>query len=428
MNARTYLFGLEKLGIKFGLENIGALCTALGEPQRAYPSVIIAGTNGKGSVAAMVERGLREAGLATGLYTSPHLVNLEERFRIGGTPVTSTELDEAAERARETVARLRASGTLVVEPTFFEVTTAIAFELFRRRRVELAVLEVGLGGRWDATNIATPLAAAITTIDFDHQQFLGNTLAAIAGEKAGVIKRGMTVVVGEDRAEPFRVIEAVCRAQDARLVRAMDGVEAEVQPGASGLDLTLTTPRRRYGTLPVSLKGRHQVQNAIVAVRLLEELGQLDFPVSAEAVAAAVTQSRWPGRLDLVDAGGGRQLLCDAAHNPAGARVLGEYLKEFHPAGLPLVFAIMRDKDLAGTLGPLLPWARPLIVTRPSLARAQDPAVVAEAARRLGTGPVLTAASIDEALSLAWSSAPLAAVAGSIFLVGEVLERLGAQP
>lgn len=224
MDPLTYLYSLEKLGIKFGLDNIRAICDGLDRPQSSWPSVIIAGTNGKGSVAAMVETGLRAAGLHTGLYTSPHLVRLEERFAIDGEPVGASELSAAAATVQAVVRRLREDGRLATEPTFFEVTTAIGFELFRRAGVGFTVLEVGLGGRFDATNVAEPVAGAITTIDFDHELFLGHTIAAIAGEKAGVVKPGMRVVVGETKAEAVSVIERACLDRGAVMVRAGEGV------------------------------------------------------------------------------------------------------------------------------------------------------------------------------------------------------------
>ena len=196
MDPLQYLLSLEKFGIKFGLANIRTLCAALGEPQTTFRSILIAGTNGKGSVTAMVDRGLRAAGLRVGRYTSPHLVRLEERFAIDGTPVDTATLEDVIEQVRARIDQLLASGALEAPPTFFEVTTAVAFEIFRRARVEFAVLEVGLGGRLDSTNCVEPIAAAITSIAFDHEQYLGHTLAAIAAEKAGVIRRGIPVVIG----------------------------------------------------------------------------------------------------------------------------------------------------------------------------------------------------------------------------------------
>jgi dihydrofolate synthase / folylpolyglutamate synthase len=423
----TYLYGLEKLGIKFGLENIRTICAGLGQPQDAWPSVIVAGTNGKGSVSAMVDAGLRAGGLRTGLYTSPHLVRLEERFAVDGRPVGTVEMTDAVAAVRRAVDERRRAGALATEPTFFEVTTATAFEIFRRARVDIAVLEVGLGGRYDATNVATPRAAAITTIDFDHERFLGNTIAAIAGEKAGVIKAGMRVVVGETKAEAVEVIARACRERGAILLPAAEGVGAEVLRLEAGMAVVdLVTPVRRYGPLRLALRGRHQVQNAVVAVRLLEELGAVGVPLPADAIAAAVTSVRWPGRLDLLGDEGGRTVLCDSAHNPAGARVLAGYLREVYPGGLPIVFAIMKDKDVAGTLLPLLPSASRLIVTRARTERALDPGALAESARRAGwRGPIEIEPDSARAVERAWAHGREVCAAGSIFLVGELLARWG---
>ncbi len=426
MDPLSYLFGLEKLGIKFGLDNIRAIAGALGNPQDAWPSVIVAGTNGKGSVSAMTETGLRAMGLRTGLYTSPHLVRLEERFAIGGVPVDTPHLVSAAGTVREAVARLRAGGRLDTEPTFFEVTTAVAFELFSQAGIDFGVLEVGMGGRWDATNVATPRAAAITTIDLDHERFLGRTVAAIAGEKAGVIKPGMSVVVGETKPEALAVIERACAEQGAAMVRAGDGVRADIVRLDDGRPVVaLATPVREYGTLRLALRGRHQVRNAVTAVRLLEGLEACGTRVPADAVAAAVTDTRWPGRLDLLADPAGRTVLCDSAHNPAGAHALAGYLREVHPAGLPVVFGIMKDKDVGGTLGPLLPSATHLVVTHARTDRAISASALAEAARRAGwRGTLDVEDDVGSAIESAWRHAPAICAAGSIFLVGEVLARL----
>ena len=423
MDPLTYLFSLERLGIKFGLDNIRAICAALGHPEAAWPSVIIAGTNGKGSVAAMVEAGLRAAGHRTGLYTSPHLVRLEERFRIDGEPVSSSALAEAAAVVQRVVHRLRAAGELSTDPTFFEVTTAIGFDLFRRARAQVVVLEVGLGGRFDATNVAEPAVGAITTIDLDHERFLGHTIAAIAAEKAGIIKPGMRVVVGETKPEALAVFEDVCRARGAEMIPASRFVRAEVvglEAGRAVLDLE--TPRRTYGRITLSLRGRHQARNAVVAARLLEELDASGIRTPGDAVRSALATTRWPGRLELVTDREGRQVLCDAAHNPAGARVLADYLREVHPTGLPVVFAIMKDKDVSGTLQPLLPLASHLVLTRARTDRALAPEAALDAARRAGRADrVEVEPDPGLALERAWCHARLVCAAGSIFLVGEVV-------
>ncbi len=234
MDPFTYLFGLEKFGIKFGLDNIATIVARLGHPERAFQSVHVAGTNGKGSVVAMVDAALRAAGHHSARYTSPHLVDLTERFTIDGQPVARDRLAAVVEEIRDTIEQLRAEGALAVQPTFFEVTTAAAFELFRRARVDVAVLEVGLGGRLDATNVVSPIATAITSIDFDHQKFLGNTLSEIATEKAGIVKPGIPVVVGELHPEARAAIEEVARRRGSPVIRATAGDVGNLTVGLRG--------------------------------------------------------------------------------------------------------------------------------------------------------------------------------------------------
>jgi dihydrofolate synthase/folylpolyglutamate synthase len=386
----------------------------------------VAGTNGKGSVAAMVERGLRSSGFRTALYTSPHLLDLTERFIVGGSAVSRGELEAAADKVLGTVHRLTSSRALAVEPTFFEVTTAVGFELFRRARVDVAVLEVGMGGRFDATNVASPLAGAITTIDLDHEQFLGRTISRIAFEKAGVIKPGMRVVVGERKREAVEVLERACRDRNAEMVPAFEGTEALLERDNGSLALSLRTPLRDYGRLRLALRGRHQADNAVVAVRLLETLNAVGLKVEADAVKAAVTETVWPGRLDIRRDVRGRQVLLDGAHNPAGARVLASYLEEFHPGGLPVVFGVMADKDVAGTLQPLLRPAAPLVVTRPPVGRAMEPSLVEKVARKAGyKGNLVLEPDAGAAIEKAWAFSPFVCACGSIFLVGEVLNVMG---
>jgi len=264
-----YLFALEQFGIKFGLENIRAIVDSLGHPELAYETVHIAGTNGKGSVAAMVDSALRRAGRRSARYTSPHLIDLRERFVIDGAPVAADALDEAVGDVRRRIDALRQAGALQVQPTFFEVTTAVAFELFRRAAVDIAVVEVGLGGRLDATNVVSPQVTAITSIAFDHEQYLGSTIREIALEKAGIIKAGVPVVVGPMSSEALDAIAEVARDRGASLVRACDGVEWTT---------VLRTPTRDYGQVDLALRGEHQIANGVVAVRVLE---QLNVPAAA---------------------------------------------------------------------------------------------------------------------------------------------------
>jgi len=420
-----YLFSLEKLGIEFGLHNIGVLCEALGHPERAYRSVIVAGTNGKGSVSAMVDTALHAAGLATARYTSPHLVRVEERFVVNLQPIDPASLRDVAAMMPAIVARLRERDQLQAEPTFFEVTTAIGFEIFRRAAVDIAVLEVGMGGRLDATSVAPATAAAITSIDFDHERYLGDTLAQIAFEKAGVIRPGMPVVVGESKAEPLGVIAGVCRERGAFLVPAREGVRAQPRVVAGRTELVLETPRRRYPPMLLALRGRHQVGNAIVAVRLLEELERLGHPVTEQAIVTGLTKVSWRGRLDLMVTDRG-PVLFDGAHNPAGARVLAAYLDEVYPDGVPMVFGTMSDKDAASMLAVLLPHVTRLVVTRPRTPRSRAAGSLAEVARGVSEIDIEVVEPAIAALKRAHDFGSPVLVAGSIFLIGDLLADLGA--
>ena len=404
MNHLEYLFGLEQFGIKFGLGNIRSLLDGLGHPEQEFAAIHVAGTNGKGSVTAMVETGLRAAGYRTGRYTSPHLIDLRERFAIHGEPVDRDAMLSVIGDVREVIDALRRNGTLDVQPTFFEVTTAVAFELFRRARVQIAVVEVGLGGRLDATNVLSPVACAITSIAFDHQLYLGSTLRAIALEKAGIIKPAVPVVIGEMAPEARAAIEEVGRQRGAPIVVA---TEADL------------------GGRPIALRGRHQRINAAIARRVLEVTGDRGYPVGEQALNAALTQAAWPGRLDLRTLADGRQLLMDAAHNPAGAAALASYLRD---AGLrpPLIFAAMHDKDAEGMFRALLPAVDTVIVTRAHNRRAADPAALAAVVRAVDPSKTIgIEESLASALDRAWHEAPLVLVAGSIFLLGDVMQHLG---
>ena len=422
MTGIEYLFSLEQLGIKFGLENIQRLTEGLGHPEQAFRSVLVAGTNGKGSVCAMVEAALRAAGWKTGRYTSPHLIRVEERFAIDGAPVETHLFESAASAVRTAAERLQAQGALAAPPTFFEATTAVAFELFRRSGVELAVLEVGMGGRLDATNVVTPLAGAITTIDLDHERFLGDTLARIAFEKAGIVKPGMMVVVGETKPEPVAVIEQVCRERRATPIAAAEGITlaAAFEKGRAILDLR--TPSGHYAPLTLALRGRHQVQNAVVAVRLLEALQSCGVEIPHGAIVDGLANVSWPGRLQVVEVEAGRHILLDAAHNPAGARSLVAYLTDMYPDRIPIVFGAMRDKNVDAMLTALLPHVTGITVTQPKNARAWPADELAKVIGQIDPGmPIEVLPHARAAVARALSNAATVCVAGSIFLVGEVL-------
>jgi len=401
----AYLFSLEQFGIKFGLENISALLDRLGHPERAFAAVHVAGTNGKGSVTAMIDAALRAAGHRSARYTSPHLVDIAERFVVDGTPAARESLVSAAGDVRDAIVSMRADGALDVQPTFFEATTAVAFELFRRAKVEIAVLEVGLGGRLDATNVVAPIATAITSIAFDHQLYLGGTLGEIAREKAGIIKPGVPVVVGPVPREAAAVIDAIAAERGAGVIRA----------AAADVD-----------GFSIGLAGAHQRANAAVALHVLALVDARGIAVPRHAIAAGLAEPHWPGRLDLRRLPDGRELLLDAAHNPAGAAALASYLQSLSSAPPPLVFAAMRDKAVAEMFAALLPTVGSLVVTRASNARSAEPDALAALARAAAPGlPIAVEPVVVDALATAWRSAPRIVVAGSIFLLGDVLKLVG---
>jgi len=420
-----YLLNLEKFGIKFGLANIQTLVKALNDPHTHFKSILIAGTNGKGSVTAMIDCALRASGLKVGRYTSPHLVRLEERFVVDGAPIDTPVLFALIEQMQQLIDRLIANGSLESPPTFFEVTTAIAFEFFRRSDIDVAVLEVGLGGRLDSTNIVQPIAAAITSIDFDHEQYLGNTLAAIAAEKAGVIRRDIPVVVGPVASEARDVLVSMCEMAGGEFVEADAGVRVQTSTQDGRTSVHIVTPMHDYGWVRLGLRGDHQVPNALIAVRLMEEI-QRHLLLTPASIVAGIRDVRWPGRLQMLEAENGRRVLLDAAHNPAGASALASYLKREFPEPLPIVFGALRDKDVSLMLKMLLPAASAMIVTEPATPRAHTANELAALALKLSpTATIEAEPDPVKALDRAWTHCPVVCAAGSIFLVGNLLAALG---
>ena len=411
------LFALETFGIKLGLEKIGLLCAALGNPERQFTAIHVAGTNGKGSVTAMVHAALVSADIRAARYISPHLVDITERFVIGVEPVDRASF--------EAVVALVVPLAEEMQATFFEATTAIAFELFRRAGVDVAVVEVGLGGRFDATNVLTPALGAITSIGLDHQQHLGDTLEAIASEKAGIIKPGMTVVTGALPEVAAGVMQQVAAARGARLLRAADGTAVDAVMTDGRTSLSIETPVDRYGPLTLALRGEHQVGNALVAVRVLEAARDHGIFVSGEAIERGLTSVRWPARLELLPLQDGRRLLLDAAHNVDGARALAAYLHRWHPEKPPLVLGVMRDKDLDGILAALLPVTSAVVATAAATPRALPAAELAQ--RVLAIDPnrrVRAQPDVVQAVIEALEEGDTVCVAGSIYLAGDVREGL----
>jgi dihydrofolate synthase / folylpolyglutamate synthase len=419
------LFALETFGIKLGLENISRLCAALDHPERAFTALHVAGTNGKGSVTAMVHAALVAGGVRAARYVSPHLVDLAERFVIGTDPVSQSDLQSAADDVLDCAERLRAAGELAVHPTFFEATTAIAFELFRRAKVEAAVIEVGLGGRFDSTNVVPAIVGAITSIGYDHQDLLGDTLEAIALEKAGIIKSGMTVVAGALPDAARQVVAVAAAERRAEVIDAWAGarVEADVRDGWTVL--AVDTPADRYGPLTLGLRGEHQIGNALVTIRLIESARQrTGLAVPRAAIERGLIDVEWPGRLELIRMPDGARVLLDAAHNVDGARALASYLRRWHPERPALVIGMMRDKDVAGIIEALLPCVSTIVATAANTPRAIPARELAARIAACGGAGVRAepdpTAAVEQALSLTSS----VCVTGSIFLIGAVRDRL----
>ncbi len=416
-----FLFSLERFGMKFGLANMARLLEALDHPEASFAAVLIGGTNGKGSVTAMTETALRTAGHRVARYTSPHLVRLSERFVVDGHEVDDARLERAAARVQQVAERLVADGILPSLPTFFECATAIAFDLFREAGVSLAVLEVGLGGRLDATNIVSPIVSAIVSIDFDHEEQLGRTLTSIATEKAGIVRPEIPVVCGRLPAEALTVIAETCASQSARLVRS--DLEVAIASTAEPDLVTFTTRRVTVADVRLALRGVHQVNNAAVAVAVLDELDALGFVTPAAAVRTGLSEAAWPGRLEQFTVGG-CPVIVDAAHNPAGARALAEYLRERYPRGVALVFGAMKDKAVVEMLAAIAPIAALTICTTAPTPRAMEAAAIGELARSAHARVEIEPDPFAAVARACDSGIVPVVVAGSIFLVGPVREQL----
>ena len=418
MTAREYLRSRSWLGQKFDLRTMRALVRGLGNPERSFKSVLIAGTNGKGSVSAYLDRALRAAPLKVGRYTSPHLVDVRERITVSGRNIGKADFERRVLEVRARAEQLIRKGVIDDHPRHFEILTAVAFLHFQRMAVDIAVLEVGLGGRLDATNVASPLVSAIVSIDFDHEEHLGRTLFAIAREKAGVLRKGRVAIIGPMAKEARRAVVEQAKAVSARLVNALQGTRWR----RSATGLHLKTPTGSYARVR-PLPGAHQRINLLVAIRTLEALRAAGVPINLAQSVEAINHASWPGRLELI--GGRPPFLLDAAHNPAGARALANYLKETREPFI-LVFGAMRDKHVEEMAATLFPMARVVIVTRVRITRASTINELLEKGPALGKR-VIGEPSIRLALLKAAKHArpgEVVVVAGSLFLVGAVRKRL----
>jgi dihydrofolate synthase/folylpolyglutamate synthase len=408
---------------KFGLENITILTAELGNPHRAVPCVHIAGTNGKGSTAAMLESILRTAGLRTGLYTSPHLERINERIRINGEDISDASFAAVWTRVRASIELLMAAGKLVAHPTYFECLTAMAFFAFAQERVDFAIYEVGLGGRLDATNIVNPEVAIITPVDFDHENFLGHSIEEIAGEKAGIIKPGTWVVSSSERPEARSVIAGRCAEFGARLVEVDQAWQIESVRASDGC-YSATVASSDFGrriTIEPALPGSFQIRNALAAATAGRLLAERGFPVNDEAIVRGIATVRWPGRLEQLSVQ--PALYLDGTHNPAGARELLKFWEEnFEGRRILLVYGAMRDKAVDEIAGLLFPRAESVILTEPRQPRAISAPLLAEITSHLAVQSTVVP-DPDEALERALGMAgPEDAIfaTGSLYLVGDL--------
>jgi dihydrofolate synthase/folylpolyglutamate synthase len=394
-------------------------------PQEAYRCVHVAGTNGKGSTCAFVERVLRQAGIRTGLYASPHLVEPTERVRICGEAVTPEEFTAAFDLVHSMAERLISSGSIDMHPTYFETITAMALHLFRERRAEVVVLETGMGGRLDATNIVEPLVSVITPIDFDHEKYLGTTIPEIAFEKAGILKQGRPAVFSRQRPEALEVLEHRALETASAVTHATDWQAHDLRIHAFGSKFLATNAATQFA-VDCPLIGEHQVENALTAIAtlaVLTETGEEFARVTPEIIHNGIACTRWPGRLELVRTAPG--VFLDGAHNAAGARALGAYIRRFHPDKKTwMLFGAMRDKDIR-VIGPkLFPLAHELIFTTPNQARAFHAEEIREIS---GEARALVIDSPVEALQQVLRARPedVVFITGSLYLVGELRAELG---
>jgi dihydrofolate synthase/folylpolyglutamate synthase len=451
--ARIYALGHElaqSSGRKFDLTHVRVLLAALEHPERRVPGVLVAGTNGKGSTAATLASILRASGLRTGLYTSPHLIRINERIRINGDPIGDDDFALLHDLVERTAERLVEEGELPWHPSFFEMLTAMAFEHFARKKVNIAVLEVGMGGRLDATNVIEPLVSVITDIALDHQKFLGNTVAEIAREKAGIIRAGGAVVILPQQPAANDVIGNTILELGARGISAV----AYVPPVSPAAQLEITKAKHltaevagsaeksegvSFSRYPLRvmekqilvespLVGRHQLRNVALAIAAAIELKSQGFGITSETIERGIREARWPGRFQVVPATSDfPELVLDVAHNPAGAWALRSTLSAcYEDRQLTLIFGAMRDKAIAEMAEILFPLAERVIATQADNPRSATPAEIREAAVRTGAD-ILEVEEIGAALNRARSLAGrdgVVVITGSIYVIGEAMRQL----
>jgi len=430
--ALNYIHGLNRFGTKLGLHNITKLLELLGDPHKNIKIIHVAGTNGKGSTCAMIDSILRAAGYKVGLYTSPYLEVFNERMRVNGENISNDDLARLTEMVRQKAVYMMENN--LGAPTEFEVVTAIGFLYFKEQAVDFLVLEVGMGGRLDATNVATPLVSVITPISFDHQQYLGNTLRDISREKCGIIKPGVPVVSAPQEDEAMAVIEETCKERKCSLTKVINS-SADRIPGTvsyrpiagrvGGMTFDLYTLQAEYKELKIGLIGKHQLDNAATAVSAVELLSTGGIKIPKDAIYKGLREARWPGRLEIMKER--PTVLIDGAHNIAGVRTLKAALREyFHDKKKILVVGILEDKDYREMLKELVPVADTVICTAPDNPRALSATRLAETVSDIFPKNQLklyTREKIEDAVELASSLAndeDMVVFAGSLYMIGHV--------
>jgi dihydrofolate synthase / folylpolyglutamate synthase len=431
--ALKYLLSLghETLSIKLGLANTETLLESLGNPHKDFRKVQIAGTNGKGSTAAFLESICRRAGIRTGLFTSPHLISITERIRIEGEQISEDDFARHTTTVKEAAIRLVKQGELQTLPTFFEHVTAIALLAFRAARVELAILETGLGGRLDSTTAAQAEAVAITPVAMDHEEYLGSTIAEIAGEKAAIIRPGVDVVIGPQTSEAFNVITRRCEAQGIQpaIIKTSGPSHLGSVTADGRCELVFETAHGHNKKVQLGLRGRHQIDNALVAVALAESLSKRGFAISQAAIVQGLETATHPGRLELWNCK--PPLLFDGAHNPAAARALRDYLAEFVKSPITMIFGAMKDKRLQEMASLLFPMANELILTEidnPRAASLQD--LIGAVPSDFDRSKIRTVSSVSEAVLKARAITPdegLICITGSLYLIGAAQQILNSR-
>ncbi len=364
-----WLYSLRQFGVKLGLDNIARLLSSLDQPQDRFDSILIGGTNGKGSVGAMIQSILSASGYKVGLYTSPHLSRVEERIRFGYEEISSRQFASSLSKIKRIIEKLLDNKVLSHHPTFFEVLTAVAFEIFAQKKIDIAVVEVGMGGRFDATNILHPVLSIITNIEKDHTEYLGKTLEHIAFEKCGIIQEKGILITGKMKKSPLDTVKKICRERKSSLVNSLENSKFSLNDDGT---ITLTTRSFQYEKLRIPLLGEHQIENAVVAIKAAEILWEMGFTITPRTTSRGIEKTKWGGRIEWVHSK--PPIILDGAHNVSAMRALSKYLSQLRQKNyeVRIIFGAMQDKDISGMLQVISPTADSVYLTTLDMERAAD--------------------------------------------------------